>query len=113
MRALVIVALLAGARVAAAQDEVALPEPIESPQAEGTPALALDPYREIDLANVVTSAAKGVTTVQEAPSIVTIITSDDIKARGFKWIAEALSSVPGWVESAGIGNQLPTMMVRG
>ena len=32
----------------------------------------------LDLANIVQSAAKGVTTVQEAPVIVTVITADNI-----------------------------------
>ena len=63
--------------------------------------------------NVVTSAAKGVTTVQEAPAIITIITADEIKQRGFRWINQALSTVPGWVETAGVGTQLPSMLVRG
>src|SRR5437016_425117 len=81
------------ARVVLAQ-EVALPEPVAAgtPSKEGEPEIALDVDREIDLANVVTSAAKGVTTVQEAPSIITIITAEEIKARGFKWINEALST---------------------
>src|SRR5438105_649048 len=65
------------AGVARAQD-VALPEPVAQPAKkgdEGEPEIALDVDREIDLANVVTSAAKGVTTVQEAPAIITIITA--------------------------------------
>src|SRR5213596_2292333 len=53
---------------------------------KGVPELALDVDREIDIANIVTSAAKGVTTVQEAPAIITIITSEDITARGFKFV---------------------------
>ena len=50
----------------------------------GEPEIALDVDREIDLANIVTSAAKGVTTVQEAPAIITVITADEIKQRGFQ-----------------------------
>jgi iron complex outermembrane receptor protein len=96
-----------------AQD-VALPEPVAAaPSKEGEPEVALDVNREIDLANVVTSAAKGVTTVQEAPAIITIITADEIKQRGFRWINQALSTVPGWVETSGVGSQLPSMLVRG
>ncbi len=108
-------ATLAATGSARAQD-VSLPEPVATPTApskDGEPEIALDVDREIDLANVVTSAAKGVTTVQEAPSIITIITSEDIKARGFKWINEALSTVPGWLESSAVGNQIPIPMVRG
>jgi outer membrane receptor protein involved in Fe transport len=96
-----------------AQD-VALPEPVAAtPNKEGEPEVALDVNREIDLANVVTSAAKGVTTVQEAPAIITILTADEIKQRGFRWLNQALSTVPGWVETAGVGSQLPSMLVRG
>ncbi|HZS38190.1 MAG TPA: TonB-dependent receptor [Polyangia bacterium] len=105
--------LVGEARPARAQD-VALPEPVAAPSAkEGEPDLPLDVDREIDLANVVTSAAKGVTTVQEAPAIITIITADDIKARGFRFINQALSTVPGWLESAATGQQVPLPMVRG
>jgi iron complex outermembrane receptor protein len=107
-------ALLLGSS-AYAQD-VALPEPVQQPAAggkENEPEIALDADREIDLANVVTSAAKGVTTVQEAPAIITIITSDDIKARGFKFIDEALATIPGWTTVYAIGNQVELPMVRG
>src|SRR5689334_13717971 len=70
--------------VARAQD-VALPEPVEPTKSSSDePDVTLDVDREIDLANVVTAAAKGVTTVQEAPAIITIITADDIKARGHR-----------------------------
>ena len=105
--------VFAAASPAFAQD-VALPEPIITPTAkEGEPEIALDVDREIDLANVVTSAAKGVTTVQEAPAIVTIITQDDIKARQFKTINQALSSIPGWYETDAVGNQVNLPIVRG
>src|SRR5262249_36172990 len=80
---------------------------------QGEPDITLDVDREIDLANVVTSAAKGVTTVQEAPAIITIITADEIKARGFKWLGEALGTVPGWLSSNVLGNQGTLPHVRG
>ncbi len=109
--------ILAGALLlgsAAYAQDVALPEPVAAPSGkEGEPEIALDVDREIDLANVVTSAAKGVTTVQEAPAIITIITSDDIKARGFKFINQALTTVPGWNETYAIGNQVWLPTVRG
>jgi len=50
----------------------------------------------LDLANIVQSAAKGVTTVQEAPAIVTVITADEIKDRQFQDLGELVDSVPGW-----------------
>jgi outer membrane receptor protein involved in Fe transport len=97
---------------AARAQEVALPEPV-APSTGGNEPEIGDVNREIDLANVVTSAAKGVTTVQEAPAIITIITAEDIKARGFKWINEALQTVPGWMEASAVGNQYQNPLVRG
>jgi outer membrane receptor protein involved in Fe transport len=108
-------ALLLGG-VADAQD-VALPEPVAAPTTgnkEGEPEIALDADREIDLANVVTSAAKGVTTVQEAPAIITIMTADEIKSRGFRFIEDALATIPGWLNTAALGQQVTeNPMVRG
>ncbi len=109
-------ALLSGA-TALAQD-VALPEPVTQPaqkssSEEGEPEIALDVDREIDLANIVTSAAKGVTTVQEAPAIITIITADEIKARGHHYLLDALSTVPGWYHQNAIGDQVEVAEVRG
>jgi outer membrane receptor protein involved in Fe transport len=110
-------ALLASPMVARAQ-EPALPEPVAQPQkgaapAEGEPEIALDVDREIDLANVVTSAAKGVTTIQEAPAIITIITADEIKARGHKYVLEGLATIPGWLDVTALGNQVENPLVRG
>ena len=68
---------------------------------------------EIDLANVVTSAAKAVATVQETPAIITILTADEIKARGFRTLTQALGTVPGWLEVTAEGNQVSNMLVRG
>ncbi len=51
---------------------------------------------ELDLANIVQSAAKGVTTVQEAPAIVTVITADEIRDRQFLDIDTLVDTVPGW-----------------
>ncbi len=113
-----IAAALLSAGVAHAQD-VALPEPVAQPAKPATtgdntePEIALDTEREIDLANVVTSAAKGVTTVQEAPAIITIITADEIKARGHRYLDDALATVPGWYHVPATGNQVDQMAVRG
>ena len=67
----------------------------------------------LDLANVVQSAAKGVTTVQEAPAIVTVVTADEIKDRQFQDLGELADTVPGWNQIGLTNNmfQLPT--VRG
>jgi outer membrane receptor protein involved in Fe transport len=50
----------------------------------------------LDLANIVQSAAKGKTTVQEAPAIVTVITDDEIRDRQFQNLTEVYDTVPGW-----------------
>ncbi|MGZ3438183.1 MAG: TonB-dependent receptor plug domain-containing protein [Polyangia bacterium] len=96
--------------------EVALPEPVAAPAARADgdlPELALDVDRQIDLANIVTSAAKEVSTVQETPAIVTAIIADEIKARGFRTLQEVLSTVPGWLTVFAGGNEVPNMLVRG
>ncbi len=114
--AALIVLTVALAPATAQAQEVMLPDPVPErgrPGDEGAPEIALDLDREIDLANIVTSAAKGATTVQEAPAIITIITADEIKARGFKWIDEALATVPGWSDSMVVGDQVPGPLVRG
>ena len=67
----------------------------------------------LDLANVVQSAAKGVTTVQEAPVIVTVLTSDEIADRQYQTIDDALSTVPGWMGAGLVNEQFPTALVRG
>src|SRR3954453_20679707 len=97
-----------------ASDDVALPE-LQEPSKQAAAGEAEIPIesREIDLANIVTSAAKGVTTVQEAPAIITIITAEDIKSRGHKWLLEALSTVPGWLYINSEGSQVPNPLVRG
>lgn len=98
-----------------AAQEVALPDPVVAPapaKAGVEPEVAVE-ASEIDLANIVTAAAKAVTTVQEAPAIVTVITADDIKALGHKWVIEALSTVPGWLEADAEGSQIQHSLVRG
>lgn len=67
----------------------------------------------LDLANIVQSAAKGITTVQEAPAIVTVITPDEIRDRQFQDITQLYDSVPGWTRSGLAFNVYPTPMVRG
>lgn len=67
----------------------------------------------LDLANVVQSAAKGVTTVQEAPAIVTVITSDEIKDRQFVDLIDAVETVPGWMRLDFEHSMFPSTAVRG
>src|SRR5579862_7393536 len=87
-------AALGTAQTARAQGDNGPPVDIE------VPAVVLDkvgnktPTEDsaLDLANVVQSAAKGVTTVQEAPVIVTVLTSDEIADRQFETIQDALNT---------------------
>ncbi|HET9622230.1 MAG TPA: TonB-dependent receptor [Kofleriaceae bacterium] len=67
----------------------------------------------LDLANIVQSAAKGVTTVQEAPAIVTVITADEIRDRQFQDLSELVDSVPGWQRASIYNSTFPVPLVRG
>ena len=75
----------------AQQQQVEVPILVmESPEAEVGP---ID--TELNLANLVQTAAKGVTTVQEAPAIITIIPSDEIVDRGARSLQDVIDTVPG------------------
>lgn len=74
---------------------------------------ARGPDEQLDLANVVQSAAKGVTTVQEAPAIVTVITADDIRERQFQTLDMVLDTVPGYMRNGLVNGQFPMATVRG
>jgi outer membrane receptor protein involved in Fe transport len=68
---------------------------------------------ELDLANLVTSAAKGVTTVQEAPAIVTILPGEEIYQRKARTLDDLLDGVPGFIRVPAFNNQFPTVGTRG
>ncbi len=68
---------------------------------------------EVDVANLVTSAAKSVTTVQEAPSIITVMTAEEIKRRGFRSLNQLLTDIPGWEYYPAGYYSVDTPMVRG
>lgn len=68
---------------------------------------------DIDIADRVLSAAKQVTTVQEAPSIVTVVRADEIQARGYRNITQVLETIPGWLSSSNGGSLLSIPLVRG
>ena len=109
--------LIGGVAPAYAQNEVTANADIEVPTvileqgADGAPATADD--SEIDLANIVQSAAKGVTTVQEAPAIVTVVTADEIRDRQFVTIQQIADTVPGWYRAGLLHGNLETPLVRG
>lgn len=67
----------------------------------------------LDLANVVQSAAKGVTTVQEAPVIVTVLTADEIHDRHFQTLDQVLDAVPGFERTGILHSQFTTNTARG
>jgi outer membrane receptor protein involved in Fe transport len=67
----------------------------------------------LDLANIVQSAAKGVTTVQEAPAIVTVVTADEIRERQFQNLEQLIDTVPGWQRASIYHSTFPTPLVRG
>jgi outer membrane receptor protein involved in Fe transport len=73
----------------------------------------VDDASDIDLANIVQSAAKSVTTVQEAPAIVTVITADEIKERQFQYLDQIVDTVPGWNRAGLLHSSFPQAMVRG
>ncbi len=67
----------------------------------------------LDLANIVQSAAKGVTTVQEAPAIVTVVTAEEIKDRQFQDLEQLVDTIPGWQRVSIFDSTFDTPIVRG
>jgi outer membrane receptor protein involved in Fe transport len=67
----------------------------------------------LDIANIVQSAAKGVTTIQEAPAIVTVVTADDIRDRQIQNLIELADTVPGWQRIGLTHSFFPIPIVRG
>ena len=68
---------------------------------------------ELDVRNVVQSAARIVTTVQEAPAIVSVIPQEDLDSQQHRTLADALQTLPGWMAYGSIYNQFPSVLVRG
>jgi outer membrane receptor protein involved in Fe transport len=106
-----LVALLLVASSAYAQQN--LPTPSAAAKQAAAPEAAVDVDKEIDIANIVTSAAKGATTVQEAPAIITIITAEEIRQRGWRFMPQVLASIPGWIDDMAEGSQVVLPQVRG
>ncbi len=67
----------------------------------------------LDLANIVRSAAKGLTTVQEAPAIVTVITADEIADRQFHDFQQIIETVPGWSRIGFYHSNIQSVLGRG
>jgi hypothetical protein len=125
LRGRVVVPALAAALLALAAGRAAAQAPADAPEPVDVevPTVVLDstveggtgggPDEQLDLANVVQSAAKGVTTVQEAPAIVTVITADDLRERQFVTLDQTLDTVPGYMRNGLINGQFPMATVRG
>lgn len=67
----------------------------------------------LDLANIVQSAAKNLTTIQEAPAIVTVVTADEIRERQIQDLQQLADTVPGWQRVGLTHSFFPTVIVRG
>ena len=111
---LLLVAALGGVAAAQADTE---PIDVEVPSVviEGAagPEGPSEDTSELDLANVVQSAAKGVTTVQEAPAIVTVITAEEIRQHQYQFFDQIIDRVPGWYRVGLYHSTFTTALVRG
>src|SRR5215207_535017 len=97
---LVLGALVAGRSAATAQE---LPDIIiEAPEVEVGETAATD---EIELGNVVLTASKAKTTIQEAPAIVSVVTAKEIDDHGMRELADVLNRIPGWTMYGGEHHQ--------
>ncbi len=72
-----------------------------------------DDYSDLDLANVVVSAAKYTTTVQQAPSIISVIPGEELRARGDSNFIDAMDQIPGWLPIDAVNYNVPYVLVRG
>ena len=110
MKAVVALALLTSAAPAqpGAVVDVQVPTVVIE---EGDGVAAAD--EALDLANIVQSAAKGITTVQEAPAIVTVITPDEIRDRQWHDLPQLYDTVPGWSRGSIGYSVFPNPLVRG
>src|SRR5262245_55014901 len=112
MRSVVALALLlvATGRASAQVADIEVPQLIFETPTEGFGKVE---DGELDLANIVQSAAKGITTIQEAPAIVTVVTGDEIRDRQFQDILQLADTVPGWQRIGVMHSYFPTVTVRG
>jgi outer membrane receptor protein involved in Fe transport len=68
---------------------------------------------ELDLANLVTSAAKNVSTVQEAPAIITILPVSELHEGQGRTLGEIADRIPGFLRFEGFNGNFPQIVVRG
>jgi outer membrane receptor protein involved in Fe transport len=69
--------------------------------------------RKLLLKNIVKSATKTETTVEEAPAVIHVITSDDISAFGYRNLIHPLLHVPGFLDSNAQFDSIPGFMALG
>ena len=109
--------LLAGAVLALAAERHASAQDIEVPILvigdDTTPGEAAESDDELDLANLVTSAAKGVTTVQEAPAIITIITAEELRDKQPRELMDVVDLIPGFMRLNSFYGHFPQAVSRG
>ncbi len=91
--------------------DVLLPDPEPSEAAAGSASAAAPP--DLDITEQVLSAAKQLRTVQEAPALVSVIPAEDIRARGYRTLGQALETIPGWQNAFFLGNLANLPTVRG
>jgi outer membrane receptor protein involved in Fe transport len=68
---------------------------------------------ELDLANLVTSAAKGVSTVQEAPAIVTILPAQELHESQARSLGEVIDRIPGFLRFEAFNGEFSQALARG
>jgi outer membrane receptor protein involved in Fe transport len=98
-----------GSRVAHAQD-VEVPILVVETNEPGEVTESDD---ELDLANLVTSAAKGVTTVQEAPAIITIIPAEELRDGQAHMLTDVIDAIPGFMRLNSFYGCFPQAVSRG
>jgi outer membrane receptor protein involved in Fe transport len=109
----IILALLFVPAVAAAQPQVTDVEVPSIVIEQGNESAGAADDEALDLANIVQSAAKGVTTVQEAPAIVTVVTSDEIRDRQYQTLLDLTDTAPGWSRVGLAHSTFSLPLVRG
>lgn len=62
---------------------------------------------------IVQSATKSKTTIQEAPAVIHIVTSEDLEKFGYRNLLQAMLYVPGFLEVNAQFDQVPMWMIRG
>jgi outer membrane receptor protein involved in Fe transport len=73
-----------------------LPGGPPAPTKPGAGAASLELPEAIDVSDMVLAAAKAPISVQESPSIISVITRDQILQRGYRTLSDVLQTIPGF-----------------